>query len=140
MPETIREQVVSAFATKVSAQRCARLDSDSDLPARAIWDSPEDAEKTQYGAMQCALTLGVESLALVDSETFAGLSQQANAMLGDLIQAATSGDNTLGGLCRSIEYQQSEFVYPDDGTREIEVLAAFKIVYQFAIGDPFTTA
>lgn len=140
MPDTIREQVVEAFALKVGAQRCQKLDSDSDLPAKSIWDSAEEATKTEYGATRVSILLGVEYLAKVDSLTYANHSKQANAMLGEIIQAATAGDNSLGGLCRSIQYQQVEFNYPDDGAQEVEIFVVFEVVYQFATGDPFTVA
>lgn len=141
MPDTIREQVVAAFAAKVGASRTEHLDDGAgSLPARVIWDNTETAERTQYGAMQCTIELNVEYIAAVDSATYPTLSQQANAMLGELIQDATNGDNTLGGLCRWITYTQNEFIYPDGGTDEVQVLASFSVVYQFAAGDPFTAA
>lgn len=140
MPDTIREQIIEAFATKVGALRCAQLDGDSDLPAKSVWDNAEDAERTKYATTTCALDLPVEYMAKVDTLTYANHSKQANAMLGELIQAATSGDQTLGGLCRTIQYTASEFVYPNDGSREITVFVVFRINYEFAAGDPFTAA
>jgi len=140
MPDTIREQVIQAFVTKISAARCLKLDGDSDLPAKSVWDNREEVSITKYGTNESTLPLPVEYLAKVDKATYPNHSVQANAMLGELIQAATSGDNKLGGLCRSITYLESEFIYPEDGANEIEVYAVFNIVYQFAIGDPFTVA
>lgn len=138
MPETIREKVVAAFCTKVGADRCVKLDGSSELPAKSVWDNREELTKTAYGKMSATLPLPVEYLASVDSVTHATHSHQANAMLGEIIQSATSGDNTLGGLCRSIQYTESEIVYPEDGSQEIEVYAVFNVVYEFAVGDPFT--
>lgn len=140
MADTIREQIIQAFITKIGALRCEKLDGHSDLPAKSVWDNREDATKTQYSAMQAVLPLPVEYLAKVDLTTYSTQSAQANAMLGEIIQAATQNDNTLGGLCRSITYFESEFIYPDDGAQEIEVYAVFNVVYQFAVGDPFTVA
>ena len=140
MADTIREKVIAAFCTKVVADRCVKLDSSSELPAKSVWDNREELTKVQFGAMQATIALPVEYLAKVDSITHDNHSKQANAMLGELIQAVTSGDNSLGGLCRSIEYTESEFIYPEDGAQEIEVYAVFTVVYQFAVGDPFTTA
>jgi len=140
MPDTIREQVIKAFVLKVGAARCVKLDGESELPAKSVWDNGESATKTAYGAMEVVLPLPVEYLASVDKTTYPILSAQANAMLGELIQAATSGDNTLNEICRSIEYAESEFIYPEDGAKEIEVYAIFNITYQYAIGDPFSIA
>lgn len=139
MADTIREQIIEAFALKVGAGRCLKLDGDSDLPARSLWDNQEEAEKTAYGSMKCSIDLPIEYLAKVDS-AFSNHSKQANAMLAELIQSATSGDNSLGGLCRSIEYKTSEFIYPEDGSQEIEVFCVFTLVYEFAIGNPFSLA
>jgi len=140
MADTVREQILQAFVLKVGAGRCLKLDGSSDLPAKSIWDNGEEASRTAYGTMEAVLPLPVEYLASVDLTTYPKLSAQANAMLGELIQAATSGDNQLSGLCRSIEYAESEFIYPEDGAQEIEVYAVFNITYQFVIGDPFTVA
>jgi len=138
MPETVREQIINAFAQKVGAERCVKLDSSSDLPAKSIWDNSEEATKKAFGVMEVVLPLPVEYLAEVNKTTYPILSSQGNAMLGELIQAATSEDNTLSGLCRSITYEESEINYPEDGAKEIEVYAVFNITYQFVIGDPFT--
>ena len=140
MADTVREQILQAFVLKIGAERCVKLDSDSDLPAKSVWDNGEEASKKAFGVTEVALPLPVEYLAEVDKQTFPTYSAQANAMLGEIIQAATSGDNKLGGLCQSIEYAESEFIYPKDGEQEIEVYVVFNITYQFATGDPFTVA
>ena len=138
MPDTIREKIVQAFAAKVGAIRCVHLDSDSELPAKSVWDNAEETEKTPYGKLKITLPLSVDYLAKIDSTNFSNLSAQANAMLGELIQAATSGDNSLTGLCQSITYMQCQFVYPQDGASEIEVLSVFNLVYLVNIGDPYS--
>lgn len=140
MADTIREQIIQAFAAKTVAARCVRLDSNSELPAKSVWDNQEEAVKTKYGTTSATLPLPVEFLDSVDKTTYPSLSAQANAMLGELIQSATQNDNTLGGLCKSISYLESEFIYPEDGAQEIEVYAVFNIVYEFANGDPFAIA
>lgn len=138
MPDTIREQILTAFATKIGAERCDQLDGRDVLPAKSLWDNREEAEGKKYGVMQMSLPLAVEYKAQVDPNL--NISKQANAMLGELIQLATDGDNTLAGLCESISYQQSEFNYPEDGTQVIEVYVEFSVIYKFAKGDPFTLA
>jgi hypothetical protein len=138
MPDTLREQIVEAFATKMAATRCALLDGDSDLPAKSIWDNAEESERTKYGTFSCSVDIPVEYMAKVDTATYSNFSKQCNAMLGELVQSATAGDPSLGGLCKNIQYTASEFVYPEDGSREIEVFAVFRVTYEFAAGDPFT--
>ncbi|KZZ71564.1 hypothetical protein A3765_13900 [Oleiphilus sp. HI0130] len=140
MPDTLREQIVEAFTTKIGAARCARLDGDSDLPAKSVWDNAEEAERTKYSTFACSMDIPVEYMAKIDTVTYSNFSKQANAMLGELIALATSGDPSLGDLCKSIQYSAAEFIYPDDGSREIEVFAVFRINYEFVAGDPFAAA
>ncbi len=140
MPTTIRDQIIDAFCVKVGAERCSVLDSSSDLPAKSVWDNREESSKSKYGSNDCVLALPVEYLAKVDKVTYASVSKQANAMLGDVIQSATSGDNTLGGLCKSINYIESEITYPQDGQDEIEIYVVFNVLYSFLNGDPFSAA
>lgn len=135
---TKRERIVAAFASKISALRCALLDGDSDLPARSIWDNSEEATRTKYGNYRVELSIPVEYFDKFNSANFSNYSSQANSMLGELIQDATSGDTTLGGEAISINYSSSEVIYPDDGAREIAVVASFTIVYEFENGDPIS--
>lgn len=135
---TKRERIVAAFASKLSALRCALLDGDSDLPARSIWDNSEEATRTKYGNYRVELSIPVEYFDKFNSANFSNYSSQANSMLGELIQDATSGDTTLGGEAISINYSSSEVVYPDDGAREIAVVASFTIIYEFENGDPIS--
>jgi len=139
MADTLREKILQAFTAKVNAGRCLGVDGDGDLPARSVWDTAENAERTSYGTVRCIIDLPVEYIAKV-SKDYLHNSAQANAMLGELIQDATAGDNTLGSLCCGVSYSSSEIVYPEDGAQEIVALAVFQIIYEFALGNPFQAA
>ena len=135
MPDSIREQIVQAFASRISAARATQLDNSSDLPARAVWDATESAERLQYGKLRVSLELNVGFMANVDRTINA--STQGNAMLSELINDALSSDPTLGGLCSQINYADSVIDFPEPGQGQIAVLAVFQIVYEIDSTSPY---
>lgn len=136
MPESIREQVVQAFATRINATRAMQLDGNSDLPARAVWDPSESAERLQYGKLRVTLDLNVGFMDNVDRSQNA--STQGNAMLASLLEDALNNDPTMGGLTSQINYSDSVIDFPEPGQSEIAVLAVFQIVYEIDSTDPFS--
>lgn len=132
--DSIREKAVQAFADRINAGRCLMLDGNSELPARALWDPTESAAAPAYGKREMTVTLNVGYMAQAD---WNALSQQGNAMLAELINDATSQDQTLGGLCKSINYSDSVIDYPEPGQNEIAVLAVFELVYETDNASPY---
>ncbi len=137
MPTSIREQVVQAFADRISAGRAIQLDGNSDLPARAVWDFSESADRTGYGALSMSLALSVGCMAEFDRTK--GASKQANEMLAALMEDALNNDPTLGGLAQQINYADSTIDYPEPGQNEIAILASFEIVYETSATSPYQT-
>lgn len=135
MPNSIREQVVQAFADRIGASRAQKLDSQSDLPARALWDPSESAEKNKYGKYDLTVTIQVAEMASRDFQTDS--STQGNAMLASLLNDALNADATLGGLCKHIRYVESTLDSPEDGQKEMVVLATFEIVYVTSNTSPY---
>ncbi|MCK7542970.1 hypothetical protein MLC59_02140 [Marinobacter bryozoorum] len=135
MPTSIREQVVQAFANRISAGRTIQLDGNADLPARAVWDFSESADRTSYGAL--SLTLGLSVGYMAEFDRAKGASQQANEMLAALLEDALNNDPTLGGLAQSINYSDSTIDYPEPGQNEIAILASFEIVYETSATSPY---
>ena len=135
MPVSIREQVVQAFADRISATRADRRDGDSGLPARALWDPTETTEKNRYGKYDCTVTLQVAELATRDFSL--NSSAQGNAMLSGLLDDALSNDHTLGGLCKSIAYTGATLDFPENGQKEMIVLATFELVYVISSSNPY---
>lgn len=135
MPDSIREQIVQAFATRIGATRAMQLDNNSELPARAVWDSSETAERLQYGRLGVTLTLNVGYLDNVDRAV--NPSKQGNVMLATLLNDALNNDPTLGGLCSQINYSDSVIDFPEPGQDQIAVLIVFEIVYDIDSTDPF---
>lgn len=139
MADSIREQVVQAFATRINAARTLQLDSSTNLPARAVWDTTESAERLQYGKLRMSLDLNVGFMAKVDrGDPTAPISKQGNAMLAELLEDALNNDPTLGGLCSQINYSDSVIDYPEPGQDEIAVLAVFQIVYETDSASPYS--
>lgn len=136
MPTSIREQIVQAFATRISATRAMQLDGNSDLPARAVWDTSESAERLSYGKIRVSLDLNVGFMDNVDRQV--NQSTQGNTMLAALINDALSTDPTLGGLCTQINYSDSVIDYPEPGQSQIAVLAVFQIVYEIDNASPYS--
>jgi len=136
MPDSIREQIVEAFATRISAGRAVQLDGSSELPARAVWDASESAERLQYGRLRVTLDLNVGFMDNVNRSI--NQSAQGNTMLAELINDALSSDPTLGGLCEQINYADSVIDYPEPGQDQIAVLAVFQIVYEIDNASPYT--
>jgi len=136
MPDSIREQVVAAFASRISAGRSIQLDGSSDLPARAVWDTSESSERLNYGKLQVSLDLNVGLMDNVNRQI--NQSVQGNAMLAELIDDALSSDPTMGGLCTQINYSDSVIDYPEPGQSQIAVLAVFQIVYEIDNASPYS--
>lgn len=135
MPVSIREQVVQAFTDRIGAARAQRLDGEFDLPARALWDPSETTEKNRYGKYDCTVTLQVAEMAQRDFALDS--SAQGNAMLASLLNDALSTDHTLGGLCKSINYAESTLDSPEDGQKQMVVLATFEVVYVMSSSSPY---
>jgi len=136
MPDSIREQIIEAFATRISAGRAIQLDGSSDLPARALWDSSESAERMNYGKLRMTTEMNVGFMDNVNRSI--DNSKQGNAMLADLLEDALNNDPTLGGLCSQINYSDSVIDYPEPGQNQIALLAVFQIVYETDNTSPFS--
>ena len=136
MPDSIREQIVEAFAARIGAGRAMQLDGNSELPARAVWDSSESAERLNYGKMRVTTELSVGFMDNVDRSI--NSSKQGNAMLAELLEDALNNDPTMGGLCSQINYSDSVIDYPEPGQSEIAILAVFQIVYETDSTSPFS--
>ncbi len=135
MPDSIREQVVQAFATRVGAERGKQLDNREELPSRVIWDPSETAEKLKYRKYEMTLTLNVGEMAKRDHSI--NSSVQGNQMLAAMLDDALASDQTLGGLCKHISYTDSVLDSPDPGQNEMIILVTFQIVYETSNTSPY---
>lgn len=136
MPDSIREQIVKAFAARLGAERGQQLDSEADLPARVLWDPSETAEKLKYRKYEVTLTVNVGQMASRDFSINSSI--QGNQMLAALLDDALSADQTLGGLCKGIAYSDSALDSPDPGQKEMIILVTFEITYEMSNTSPYT--
>lgn len=135
MPDSIREQIVQAFADRLGAQRGQQLDSREDLPMRVLWDPTETAEKLKYRKYEMTLTLNVGEMAKRDFNV--NSSVQGNQMLAAMLDNALNDTHTLGGLCKQISYTDSVLDSPDPGQTEMIILVTFQIVYETSNTTPY---
>lgn len=133
--DSIREQIVQAFATRLGADRGEQLDSEKELPARVLWDPTETAEKLKYRKYEVTLTVNVGEMASRNPDI--NPSVQGNQMLAALLNDALSEDHTLGGLCKDISYTDSVLDSPDPGQNEMIILVTFQITYQTSNTSPY---
>lgn len=137
MALTIREQVLAAFATRLSAERSIPTRDRDDLPVIGM-EAPEESgsDSQEYG--KAVMDVPVNVVRYVRANDLSEADTEANAELGTLIQSALGTDNTLGGLCRDIRYTGGAIDLPPDGSVVVGVAAQFTITYSFDEGDPFT--
>lgn len=135
MPDSIREQIVEAFATRLDADRAKQLDNRGQLPARVIWDFAETAEKLKYRKYEITMSLNVGEMAKRDRAI--NSSVQGNQMLAAILNDALASDQTLGGLCKHINYTDSVLDSPSPGQDEMIIQVTFQIVYETSNTSPY---
>lgn len=156
MPTSVREQVLSAFATmlgtvaaenvpgtiKVYRARRKPLSDDDDLdqlPALLMRSAPGASEQTS-----AAVTRNLERItvtAVLKADTDEGLDQ-ALADLWAALQRAVEADPTLGGVAVDVNLADADQSAADgDGIGGVgDVFAAYDVEYWTLPGDPYAFA
>jgi hypothetical protein len=147
---TIREQVLQALELKVGAMRGVDSYDESALPVTALFEGADEPARIQYGMVESAMPVRLERVAagpgteLQDGRlvTTGEVDKsewwtEANQMLGELIQSATGGDNTLGGLCQGIDYVSGGAQSSPDGSNAIVAFVDLRVRYRFLNGNPY---
>ena len=150
MPETIREQILQALEAKLDARRGVDSYDESALPITALFEGADEPARTQYGLVETAMPVRIERVApgpgtdvvdgrltIVTDTDKHGWWTLANAILGELIQSATGGDTTLGGLCQGIDYVSGGTTITPDGSNAVVAFADVRIRYRFVNGNPY---
>lgn len=145
MADTIREQIIQAFITRVEplsglpVERCNRSMGETTDRFISVWDG--DAAKVSekpYGIDQFQFEIAVDVIwQATDNE-----SVEANVLMGE-IEAAIRGagvDRTYAGLAAKTDLGRLAPQYSDDGSRYTRVTAVYRIDYQTPSGDPYTVA
>lgn len=132
---TIRNQIVSAFCTKISAERALRFSNADRLPMRVVWDAQESAEKVSYGKYNASMDLAVQVMLDAGAPENTGLNEGAllDAALASLQVDALTFDQAFDDLINTISYGGSDYEYSQDGNSLVALTAVFTITYQFTI-------
>lgn len=139
MADTIREQIIAAFALRLTAEReplNELLEVVAAFPVTALAAGADSVQLVQYGANQVTMTVTVERVDVLPDGV--NPSVRANSLLGALIQETTGTDRTLGGLCEDIQYAAGEEIARESGSNLVGARTTFTVRYNFLIGDPFT--
>lgn len=150
MANTIREQIISAFVTRLAAWttaggfnyncgasvfRAVKNIESEDLPAVVLWPQPETAER-QYGRTVCAMQVKIEALAEIGSSN---PSEIQEALLGDAIKIITAPAVSVTTKIEDIQYTgggPADQPNAEDVTTAI--YAEFEIKYSTLIGNPYS--
>ena len=141
MADTIREQIIAAFATRCESlssnpvDRCRRSMPSSKEPFVSVWDGPDNVSIQRPGAHTHSMQIGVEAA----WQTVDNPSIEANAIIGLVEQTVLDADRTFGGLALKTVLQSSQPGYPTDGSSIVTVQMTFLIEYLTPIGDPYSS-
>lgn len=135
MPESIREQVIAAFATRMGAVRNGRE------TALALYDGPDTIERSYYGWTDRNLPIRLDYVADLTPAQAANdtlVQQRSNELLATCLETAMQ-DMTLGGLCDAIIYVDSDPQPRERGSTKLPLIVNFVIRYTAKTTDPYMT-
>lgn len=150
MTEPIREQIISAFMTRLAswtvaggfhfscgnnAQRAAK--DVEDMPACVLWPELESSEPGAYGQDNIDMTLRLEAFAQVEEDVNPSVYQER--LLGDARKIMTDPAVTVTALMDSITYIEggpADLIKSED--RNIGVFARFRVKYETLSGNPYS--
>lgn len=133
MPDSVREQVLSAFATAMGATRNGRG------VGTALYDGVDTIETQYFGKALRNLPVRLDYVYdLSDAEAASGplTQQRGNAMLAECLEAANQ-DTTLGGLCDSVVFESAEPQPREPGSKKLPLVVNFIIRYVALNSDPY---
>lgn len=138
MPDSIRLQVLNAFAARLGAAFGTGEEGPYDNRETVIVPGDEESSRDAYEIQRPTMAVLAVRYEPLRSSVWAG--PQAEGILAALVKEATAGDRTLGGLCQDILYTGGGPEYPGAGGEFVGARATFEITYAFPEGDPFTNA
>ena len=149
MADTIREQIIAAYMTRLaswdnsfnypcgdSAKRAAQDVEFQDLPACVLWPAEEVAEQ-RYGQNVCEMVIKIEALSVIEEGVNTSVIQEK--LLGDAITIMTDPAVIVTALIEDIVYiggGPAGVVKSEEQTTAI--YAEFKIKYETKIGNPYS--
>lgn len=149
MTDTIREQIISAYLTRLSAWRTSggfnhdcgssvlratQYVDEKDLPVCALFPKPEEAATNQYGISEHQMPVRVEGLAAIGAADPSVIQEQ---LLGDMIKLMTDPDVTVTSKIKSIQYTGGgPNGTPTGEDTSVAAYAEFTITYTTLKGNP----
>jgi len=157
MANTIREQIISAYQTRLGVIRTvsgyntncganvyrATPAVESDISAAVVlWPKTEEVIREHYGQYNSTMTLRVEGFSEFDPTSALTADHPSviqEAMLGDIIKCMTDLDVIVSSKLDDILYVTGgPAEMPGDQDTRVAVFAEFEIKYRFNIGDPYS--
>jgi len=156
MASTIREQIISAYQTRLSVIRTAAgynsdmganvyrsaANIDSDITdAVVLWPKTEDVIREHYGQYNATMALRVEGFSAFDPTSALTADHPSviqESLLGDIIKCMTDLDVIVSSKVDDIFYTTGgPAEMPGDQDTRVAVFAEFEVKYRFNIGDPY---
>jgi hypothetical protein len=151
MANTIRENIIAAYATRLSAMtiangytyncgasvhRAAKNIDSSDIPACVYWPGVEEAGKS-YGRHICKMSVKVEALVEFGSVNPSVVQEQ---LLGDLKKCLFSSSSTVPtGLIETAYSGGGPADFPNGEDTITAVSVEFNVTYNETIGNPYAS-
>lgn len=149
---TIREQIITAiiehlqenwqldndynYACGLNVYRAVKNINEESLPAVVFWAGQETSEPTIYGQSQNKMTVKLEAVAAIPSDTNASIIQEK--LLGDIIKIMTNQSYTITFLVEGIDYKGGGIADFSEGQDTIcGAYGDFEITYLTLVGNPY---
>lgn len=151
MADTIREQIIAAYLTRLAAWRIAggfhhdcgstvlravQHVDEKDLPVCALFPKPEESATNQYGISEHQMPVRVEGLVAIGAANQSVIQEQ---LLGDLIKIMTDPDVAVTPKIKRIEYTGGgPNSTPTGEDTSVAAYAEFTITYTTLKGNPYS--
>jgi hypothetical protein len=142
MPDTIREQIITALAARAAVlsgravERAQRSMDESNQIFVSIWDGEDQLQEVKYGVEKLQFPLAVECIWKAGN---ANASIAANELMGEVVSAmiGPDTDRSFGGLVDQIVASTKSPQYPVDGSDYTTLTVIFLVNYTTAAGNPY---
>ena len=150
MADTIREQIIAAYVTRLASWttgngfnyscggtvgRAISHIEDSDLPACNLVPGEEEAEQ-RYGQNVCQMDVKLEAFSKITTENRSKVQEK---LLGDAIKIMTDPSVTVTTKIEEISYSGGGPASVEKSENEITAISArFRIKYETLIGNPYS--
>ncbi|WP_024333118.1 hypothetical protein [Desulfotignum balticum] len=151
MADTIREQIISAYLTRLSAWRTSggfnhdcgasvlravQYVDEKDLPVCVLFPKPEEAATNQYGISEHQMPVRVEGLVAIGAVDPSVIQEQ---LLGDMIKLMTDPAVAVTSKIKSIQYTGGgPNGTPTGEDTSVAAYAEFTIIYTTLKGNPYS--